>query len=155
MKKFLIVAVAALSFNVTAREIGEVSTTFKMIGPNHKIVVEAFNDPKVEGVTCFLSRAKAGGLSGAVGLAEDPSEASVACRQVGPITLKGNLNSSPEEVFKERTSIVFKSVQVVRFYDKETNALIYLVYSDKVIDGSAKNSITAVPIQTFFQPTKE
>ena len=135
----------ALPLVVQAEEIGEVSTVFKWVGPNDKIVVEAFDDPKVEGVTCYLSRAKTGGVKGGLGLAEDRAEASIACRQVGPIRFTGKLKDG-EEVFKERTSLVFKTMQVVRFFDQKRNTLVYLTYSDKLIDGSPANSITAVPV---------
>ena len=128
-----------------AEEIGEVSTVFKWVGPNDKIVVEAFDDPKVEGVTCYLSRAKTGGVKGGLGLAEDRAEASIACRQVGPIRFTGKLKDG-EEVFKERTSLVFKTMQVVRFFDQKRNTLVYLVYSDRVIEGSPQNAVTAIPI---------
>ncbi|GBL53634.1 CreA protein [Pseudomonas citronellolis] len=134
-----------------AEEIGEVSTVFKWVGPNDKIVVEAFDDPKVEGVTCYLSRAKTGGVKGGLGLAEDRAEASIACRQVGPIRFAGELKDG-EEVFKQRTSLVFKSMQVVRFFDKKRNALVYLVYSDRIIEGSPQNAVTAIPIMPW--PTK-
>ncbi len=130
---------------VSAEEIGSVSTVFKLLGPNDKIVIEAFDDPKVDGVTCHLSRAKKGGVSGAVGLATDSSDAAIACRQVGPITVKEELEDG-ESVFNKRTSILFKTMQVVRFMDQKRNVLIYLVYSDKLIDGSPKNSISTVPI---------
>ena len=135
----------ALPLVVQAEEIGEVSTVFKWVGPNDKIVVEAFDDPKVEGVTCYLSRAKTGGVKGGLGLAEDRAEASIACRQVGPIRFSGELNDG-EEVFKERTSLVFKTMQVVRFFDQKRNTLVYLVYSDRVIEGSPQNAVTAIPI---------
>ena len=135
----------ALPLVVQAEEIGEVSTVFKWIGPNDKIVVEAFDDPKVEGVTCYLSRAKTGGVKGGLGLAEDRAEASIACRQVGPIRFTGKLKDG-EEVFKERTSLVFKTMQVVRFFDQKRNTLVYLVYSDRVIEGSPQNAVTAIPI---------
>ena len=135
----------ALPLVVQAEEIGEVSTVFKWVGPNDKIVVEAFDDPKVEGVTCYLSRAKTGGVKGGLGLAEDRAEASIACRQVGPIRFTGKLKDG-EEVFKERTSLVFKTMQVVRFFDESRNALVYLVYSDRVIEGSPQNAVTAIPI---------
>jgi CreA protein len=125
--------------------IGEVSTVFKFMGPNDKIVVEAFDDPKVAGVTCYLSRAKTGGVKGGLGLAEDRAEASIACRQVGPISFKGELKDG-EEVFRERTSLVFKTMQVVRFFDRKRNTLVYLVYSDRVIEGSPQNAVTAIPI---------
>ncbi|PAV48242.1 hypothetical protein CK486_10765 [Pseudomonas sp. HAR-UPW-AIA-41] len=129
----------------SAEVIGEVSTVFKWVGPNDKIVVEAFDDPKVEGVTCYLSRAKTGGVKGGLGLAEDRAEASIACRQVGPVRFVGQLKDG-EEVFKERTSLVFKTMQVVRFFDQKRNTLIYLVYSDRVIEGSPQNAVTAIPI---------
>ena len=141
---------AALTFflaanTVSAEEIGSVSTVFKLLGPNDRIVIEAFDDPKVDGVTCHLSRAKKGGVSGAVGLATDSSDAAIACRQVGPITVKEELEDG-ESVFNKRTSILFKTMQVVRFMDQKRNVLIYLVYSDKLVDGSPKNSISTVPI---------
>ncbi|MAW55106.1 MAG: hypothetical protein CMM69_06635 [Rhodospirillaceae bacterium] len=144
------VLTAALTFllaanTANAEEIGSVSTVFKLLGPNDKIVIEAFDDPKVDGVTCHLSRAKKGGVSGAVGLATDSSDAAIACRQVGPITVKEELEDG-ESVFNKRTSILFKTMQVVRFMDQKRNVLIYLVYSDKLIDGSPKNSISTVPI---------
>lgn len=138
----LAIALAAAS-PAASEEIGEVSTAFKLLGANHKIVVEAFDDPKVEGVSCFVSRARTGGIKGSLGLAEDTSDASIACRQVGPIRFLEDLNAG-EEVFKKRTSIVFKSVQVVRFYDPARRTLVYLTYSDRMIDGSPKNSISAV-----------
>ncbi|ALN17997.1 CreA family protein [Ectopseudomonas mendocina] len=133
-----------------AETIGEVSTVFKWVGPNDKIVVEAFDDPKVAGVTCYLSRAKTGGVKGGLGLAEDRAEASIACRQVGPIEFKGKLKDG-EEVFKERTSLVFKTMQVVRFFDAKRNTLVYLVYSDRVIEGSPQNAVTAIPVLPWGQ----
>ncbi|ESQ98524.1 hypothetical protein F753_15840 [Stutzerimonas chloritidismutans AW-1] len=128
-----------------AEQVGEVDTVFKWLGPNHKIVVEAFDDPLVEGVTCYLSRAKTGGIKGGLGLAEDRAEASIACRQVGPIRINGKLEDG-DVVFKERTSLVFKTMQVVRFFDESRNTLVYLVYSDRVIEGSPQNAVTAIPI---------
>ncbi|TWH64065.1 CreA protein [Azomonas agilis] len=141
-------ALVALPLSSMAREVGEVSTAFKLLGANHKIVVEAFDDPKVDGVTCYLSRAKTGGIKGSLGLAEDRAEASIACRQVGPINIKEKLKSG-EEVFKERTSLVFKTMQVVRFHDTERNTLVYLVYSDRMVDGSPQNAVTAIPIMPW------
>ncbi|HAW63514.1 CreA family protein [Stutzerimonas frequens] len=135
----------ALPGLTAAEEIGAVDTVFKWLGPNHKIVVEAFDDPMVDGVTCYLSRAKTGGIKGGLGLAEDRAEASIACRQVGPIRIKGKLKDG-DVVFKERTSLVFKTMQVVRFFDESRNALVYLVYSDRVIEGSPQNAVTAIPI---------
>lgn len=143
--KPLAAALALLAGAAQAETIGEVSTVFKLLGPNHKIVVEAFDDPKVDGVTCYLSRAKTGGIKGGLGLAEDRAEASIACRQVGPIRFREALEDG-EEVFRERTSLVFKSMQVVRFFDQKRNTLVYMVYSDRIIEGSPQNSVTAIPI---------
>ena len=147
MRKLLLVAAAlmAVPMGALAEEIGQVSTVFKWLGPNDKIVVEAFDDPKVAGVTCYLSRAKTGGVKGGLGLAEDRAEASIACRQVGPISFAGDLKDG-EEVFRERTSLVFKTMQVVRFFDQKRNTLVYLVYSDRIIEGSPQNAVTAIPI---------
>ncbi|GGC78377.1 CreA family protein [Undibacterium terreum] len=128
-----------------AETLGSVDTAFKLIGPDHKIVVEAYDDPKVDGVTCYISRAKTGGVSGALGLAEDKAEAAIACRQVGPINFKKPLPMQ-EEVFNERLSILFKKLRIVRIVDKSRNALVYLTYSDKLVDGSPKNNITAVAV---------
>jgi len=125
--------------------IGEVDTVFKLIGPDHKIVVDAYDDPAVQGVTCFVSRAKTGGVKGALGLAEDKSEASIACRAVGPISFPKPLPRK-EEVFSERRSLVFKRLRVVRMVDPKRNTLVYLTYSDRVIEGSPQNSVTAVPV---------
>ncbi len=133
------------STSAIAEQIGEVSTVFKMLGPNHKIVIEAFDDPDVEGVTCHLARAKTGGISGGLGLAEDPSDASIACRQVGPVRIKKDLDDG-DEVFGKSTSIIFKRLQVVRFHDTKRNVLVYLAYSDRIVEGSPKNSISTVPI---------
>ena len=130
-----------------AEEIGEVSTVWKLLGPDHKIVVEAYDDPLVKGVTCYVSRAKTGGIKGAVGLAEDTSDASIACRQVGPISFVKPVPAQ-EEVFSQRLSIIFKKLQVVRMVDTTRNTLVYITYSDRVIEGSPKNSVTAVPVDS-------
>lgn len=157
MKKLVLSLILSTAFttNTLADErIGEVSTTFKLIGPDHKIIVEGFNDPKVEGIKCFISRAKTGGISGGLGLAEDTSDASVACRQVGKIKFNDEIsfNKKGETVFKESTSLLFKKIQVVRFYDEDSNSLVYLVYSDKLVDGSLKNSISAVWLEDVYPP---
>ncbi|WP_192805181.1 CreA family protein [Noviherbaspirillum aerium] len=136
---------ASFALPAFAEQIGEVDTVFKFIGPNHKIVVDVFDDPKVAGVSCFMSRARTGGIKGAIGVAEDKSEASVACRQVGEIRFNGKVPRQ-EEVFSERASILFKRVRVVRMADPKRNTLVYLVYSDRVIEGSPQNSVTAVPV---------
>ncbi len=133
---------------IHAEEIGRVDTAFKLLGANHSIVVEAFDDPKVQGVSCHLSRAKTGGIKGSLGIAEDTSDASIACRQVGPVSFNDKLKQG-ERVFTKKTSLIFKSMQVVRFYDSKRNTLVYLVYSDKVIDGSPKNALSTVPIMPW------
>ncbi|MFZ6734202.1 CreA family protein [Undibacterium sp. Ji42W] len=138
-------ALSALSSVAFAENIGSVDTAFKLIGPDHKVVVEAYDDPKVNGVTCYISRAKTGGISGGLGLAEDKSEASIACRQVGPISFSGTLKQQ-DEVFNQSLSILFKKLRIVRMVDQKRNALIYLTYSDKLVDGSPKNSVTAVAV---------
>ncbi|MBI3230892.1 MAG: CreA family protein [Burkholderiales bacterium] len=144
-KLAVVASLFAVSSFASAEKIGEVNTAFKLIGPSHKVVVDVFDDPKVGGVSCYLSRAKTGGISGALGLAEDKAEAAVACRQVGEIKFNGSLPQQ-EEVFSERASLIFKHVRVVRMVDAQRNALIYLVYSDRLIDGSPKNNVTAVPV---------
>ena len=149
MKSFLhalaVAAIGACAAAAHAEEIGEVDTVFKLIGPDHKIVVDAYDDPGVAGVTCYVSRAKTGGIKGGLGLAEDKSEASIACRQTGPITFAKPLRQQ-EEMFSERISLVFKRLRVVRMVDKARNTLVYLTYSDRVIEGSPQNSVTAVPV---------
>ena len=141
----ILLAGTALCQPVRPEPVGEVDTVFKLIGPDHKIVVDAYDDPKVAGVTCYVSRAKTGGLLGAVGLAEDKAEASIACRQVGPVSFSKPLPEQ-EEIFNERLSILFKKLRVVRMVDKKRNTLVYLTYSDRVIEGSPKNSVTAVAV---------
>ena len=151
MKKILLILIFLWSsISIIAEEIGSVDTVFKLLGPNHKIVIEAFEDPQVPGATCYLSRAKKGGITGGLGIAEDPSDASIACRQTGSIRLPSNIRSGEmdgQQVFKKSTSILFKKIQVVRFYDKKRNVLLYLTYSDKLIEGSPKNSLSAIPIR--------
>ena len=140
-------ALSAFVLCASAETVGSVDTAFKFIGPDHKVVVEVFDDPKVAGVSCYLSRAKTGGIKGAIGIAEDKADSSVACRQVGALSFIGKVPQQ-EEVFTERASIFFKHVRVVRMVDAKRNALVYLVYSDRLIDGSPKNSVTAVPVPT-------
>jgi CreA protein len=145
MKKTLFALALAATACSRAEPIGEVDTVFKWIGPDHKIVVEAYDDPAVSGVTCYVSRAKTGGIKGGLGLAEDKAEASIACRQTGPIAFPKPLRQQ-EEMFSERISLVFKKLRVVRMVDKPRNTLVYLTYSDRVIEGSPQNSVTAVPV---------
>ncbi len=138
-------ALSCIALYAPAETVGSVDTAFKLLGPDHKVVVEVFDDPKVGGVSCYLSRAKTGGIKGAFGLAEDKADSSVACRQVGPISFNGKVPQQ-DEVFSERASVFFKHVRVVRIVDAKRNALVYLVYSDRLVDGSPKNSVTAVAV---------
>lgn len=144
----LALCLLGLAPSARADEVGCVSTTFRILGANDKICIDSFKDPKVDGVVCHVSRARTGGIKGSVGLAEDTSDASIACRQVGPIEIKGNLRDG-EDVFKESRSWLFKKLQVARFLDKPNNTLVYLSYSDKLVDGSPKNSISTVPIMPW------
>jgi CreA protein len=145
-QRLALLLLGALAASAAAAEqVGEVDTVFKLIGPDHKIVIEAYDDPKVAGVTCYVSRAKTGGVSGALGLAEDKAEASIACRQVGPVSFTEPLKKR-DEIFSERQSIMFKRLRLVRMVDTKRNTLIYLSYSDRLIEGSPQNSVTAVPV---------
>jgi CreA protein len=135
----------ALVLPAAAERVGEVDTVFKLIGPDHKIVIDAYDDPGVRGVTCYVSRAKTGGIKGGLGLAEDKAEASIACRQTGPVSFPKALPKQ-DEMFSERISLVFKKLRVVRMVDAARNTLIYLTYSDRVIEGSPQNSIAAVAV---------
>ncbi len=162
MKKFLFIAGVVIIIIVTLSvwwlvsrpdrgTTGEVSTQFRWIGPNDKIVVDGFDDPKVQGVACHIARAQTGGVKGAIGVAEDASDASIACRQIGPIKFLDDIKDG-ESVFGEQRSLIFKSLQVVRFHDRKRNVLVYLSYSDRVITGSPKNSISTVPVMPWPAP---
>ncbi len=131
-----------------ADDIGCLDTTFKLLSPNDSICVSAFEDPKVSGVTCHISQARKGGWGSVVGLAEDPSRFSIACRQTGPIALPEKLPNQ-ENVFSEKTSVFFKNTKVIRMFDKKHNTLIYLAVSRKLIEGSPENSISTVPIMPW------
>lgn len=153
-QRIIALSLCCLAGQAIADEIGSVSTKFKWMGPNDKIVVEVFQDEAIPGIACYLSRAKTGGVKGAVGVAEDTSDASIDCTQIGPVDLPDDIRSGKrngEEVFKKRTSLLFKSLQAVRFYDAPRNALVYLTYSDRIIEGSPKNSVSAVAIQPWHQ----
>ena len=133
-----------------AENLGHVDTKFNLLSPDDTINVAWFADPAVDGVTCYLSRAQKGGYRGALGLAEDTSDASIDCRQTGAIAFKDSFDKG-DEVFRERRSLVFKALKVVRFCDTTNNALVHLAYSEKVIEGSPKNSISAVPLRAWVQ----
>jgi CreA protein len=127
-----------------AEEVASVNTNFHITGSD-RVVVEAYDDPAVQGVTCYVSRARTGGIKGTLGIAEDPTEASIACRQVGAVKIPEPLRQQAD-VFTERMSLIFKTLHVVRVVDTKRNTLVYLTYSDRVATGSAKNSVTAVPM---------
>ena len=137
-----------LTPSAQSEEIGCITTSWKLIGANHKVCVQAFDDPKVKGVTCHISQAKTGGLAGTFGVAEDPSQFSIACRQVGPIVINGKL---PEEetAFSESTSLFFKDTKVTRLFDAKRNTLVYVAISRKLIEGAPANSISTVPIMPW------
>ena len=124
------------------------STTFKLLTPNDKLAVYGVDDPVVEGVACHYTTPEKGGLAGAFGLAEQTSDISLACRQYGPIKFKSKFEQG-EVVFSERRSLFFKKMQIVRGCDVKRNILIYMTYTDKLIDGSPKNSTSTVPIEPW------
>jgi len=135
---------------VSSETIGTVDTVFHMFSRDDDIVVEAFDDPDIPGVTCYLSRARKGGVKGMIGVAEDPSDASIECVCTGDIEVPEKIRNGKkdgEKVFKKGTSLVFKSMQVVRFYDKKRDVIIYMVYSDRMVEGSPKNSLTVVKVK--------
>ncbi|MBD9359449.1 CreA family protein [Methylomonas fluvii] len=131
-----------------ADEVGCVTTAWKLIGANHKVCVDAFEDPKIPNVICHISQARSGGISGGLGLSEDPSEFSLACRQIGPITLPAKL-STEETVFSESTSLFFKSTNITRLWDAKHNTLVYLAISRRVIEGAPANSVSTVPVMPW------
>ena len=144
----LCVSLLLLCASASAEKIGCVTTEWKLVGANHQVCVESFADPKVPGVTCHVSQARTGGVAGSFGLAQDPSQFSLACRQTGPITLPDKL---PKEatVFAEDTSVFFKETRVVRLWDEANRTLVYLAISRKLIDGAPANSISTVPIMPW------
>lgn len=145
---FLTLLISVLSFKAEAEEIGCITTTWKLIGANHKVCVQAFDDPKVKGVTCHISQAKTGGIAGTFGVAEDPSQFSIACRQVGPIVIDKKLPEK-EVAFSEDTSLLFKETSVTRLFDAKRNTLVYVAISRKIIEGAPANSISSVPIMPW------
>jgi CreA protein len=147
----LIILALVVSVAADAEEIGCVETTWRVFADD-KICVSAFDDPKVPGVTCHLSQARTGGLKGTVGVAEDRSRFSIACRQVGPITVDLAKLPDEEAAFSERTSILFKQTRVVRMVDRARRTLVYLAYSTKVVEGSPFNSISSVPVMPWQGP---
>lgn len=148
MTRLLAVLLATLALPVAAEEVGCLTTTWKLIGANHRVCIYAYDDPKIAGVTCHVSQARTGGIKGSLGLAEDPSQFSIACRQIGPIELPAKLADS-EVVFSDDTSLIFKETKISRFFDRKRNVLVYLAISRKLIEGAPSNAISSVPIQPW------
>jgi CreA protein len=144
----LLAAVATTATTAQAEKVGCTSTTFRIFGANDRICVYAFDDPQVAGVTCHISQARTGGIKGSLGLAEDPSRFSIACRQTGPIALPDKLPKE-QNVFSESTSVFFKNTRVVRMFDQEHNTLVYVAISRKIVEGSPMNAISTVPVQRW------
>jgi len=142
-------AFLALSGPAKADDIGCISTTFNLLSPNDKVCVSDFDDPKVSGVTCHISQARKGGWGQPLGLNEDPSNFSVACRQTGPINVELARLPENEQVFSEKTSIFFKATRIYRMADKKHNTLVYLAISSKIVNGSPANAISTVPIMPW------
>src|SRR6202048_5225334 len=136
-------AVALTSCENKRHMIGSVNTEFKLIGPDHKIVIESYDDPKIDGITVFISKSQKGGIKGALGLAEDTSDASVAVRQTGPIKVKESFENG-EDALTEQRSVLFKRLHVSRFWDASHRSLVYVVVTERLINGSPQNSISAV-----------
>jgi CreA protein len=128
--------------------IGVVDTTFRLVGRNDRVVVDRYDDPRVDGVSCYVSRAETGGVAGSFGLATDPNRFSIACRATGKVTIRDDKLPTSEIVFGERASPFFKEIRVSRLYDQEKRVLVYLVWSTQSVGtgGSAFNSVTAVPL---------
>lgn len=143
-----VVVLTGLAWSAQAETVGCVTTAWKLVGANHRVCVEAFGDPKIPGVTCHVSQARTGGISGSLGLAEDPSQFSLACRQTGPITLPAQLPKE-EVVFSEDTSVLFKETRIVRMWDAANRTLIYLGISRKFIEGAPANAISTVPVMPW------
>ena len=129
------------------------STVWKFLTPDDKLATYAIDDPVVEGVACYYTVPEKGGVSGMLGVAEETSDISIACRQVGPIAFKGKFDQG-DVVYRESRSLIFKKMQIVRGCDAKRNVLVYLVYSDKLIDGSPKNSTTSVPVMPWGAQTE-
>ena len=124
------------------------STVFKWVSPNDKLATYGVDDPEIEGVACHFTVPERGGFKGWLGLAEEVSDISLACRQIGPIHFKGKMEQG-DDMFRQRRSLFFKKMQIVRGCDARRNVLVYMVYSDKLIDGSPKNSTSSVPIMPW------
>jgi CreA protein len=126
------------------------STVFKFLTPNDKLATYGLDDPDIEGVACHFTVPEKGGVKGWIGVAEQVSDISLSCRQIGPIRFKTKF-AQGEDVFRQRRSLFFKKMQIVRGCDAKRNVLVYMVYSDRLIEGSPKNSTSSVPIMPWGQ----
>ena len=124
------------------------STVFKLLSPNDKLATYGLDDPEVEGVACHFTAPEKGGFKGWIGVAEEVSDISLSCRQIGPIRFKGKLEQA-DDMFRQRRSLFFKKMQIVRGCDARRNVLVYMVYSDRLIEGSPKSSTSSVPIMPW------
>jgi CreA protein len=147
----LVLFVASIG-SARAEDVGCISTTFNLLSPNDKVCVSAFEDPQVPGVACHISQARKGGWGQPFGLNEDPSNFSVACRQIGPIDVDLSKLRDNEEVFSQKTSIFFKATRIYRMVDKKRNTLVYLAVSSKIVNGSPENALSSVPIMPWARP---
>src|SRR3984957_4067601 len=147
----MLIALELLGSSTAARaeDIACLSTTFRFLGPNDKVCISAFDDPKVPGVACHVSQARTGGIKGGLGLAEDTSRFSIACRQIGPITTDIAKLPVEESMTAEQASIFFKHAHVFRIVDKKRNTLVYVALSDRIIEGSPQNSLSTVPVMPW------
>ena len=145
LRSAVLLALSAFCAPALAERVGCVTTEWKLIGANHKVCVESFADPKIPGITCHVSQARTGGVSGSFGLAQDPSQFSLSCKQTGAIVLPEKM---PKEasVFSEDTSVFFKETRVMRLWDEANRTLVYLAISRKLIEGAPANSISTVPV---------
>jgi CreA protein len=146
----IVIYVTLFSGRSEGTRVGVVSTTFRFFGPNDKVALDRFDDDAVSGVSCYLSRARTGGIGGAVGTAEDPSNLSLSCAATGVVTPKNNAkftDLSGRNVFSERASILFKTIEVRRFFDAERNTLCYVAISTKIINGSPANATACINVR--------
>ncbi len=151
-KAMLALSLAMVAGTATAAEQPELifkrSTVWKFLTPDHKLATYAIDDPIAKGVSCHFTVPEKGGISGWLGVAEEVSDISLACRQVGPISFEGKFEQG-EDMFRQRRSLFFKKMQIVRGCDAKRNVLVYVVYSDKLVEGSPKNSTSTVPIMPW------
>jgi CreA protein len=141
---FGLLAAMAAAPALAQTKIGSVDTTFRLLGSNDHIVIDRYDDPDVPNVSCYVSRAATGGIKGSLGLAEDPSRFSIACRAVGPVTFPTNVPKK-QRIFSTSLSVLFKNLEIFRLLDDDKKVILYVVISTRIKEGSPYNSITAVP----------